>query len=105
MLEDGLHIGIAVEVATDLLEVLRLYTLIAVSTEARHRREGEFLLRIGIELAVQLDDRATPALDEFGYLLCRHLREVDAIELLDLVIRPRPFVLVVVQVQVGKALL
>ena len=105
MLEDGLHIGIAVEVATDLLEVLRLYTLIAVSAEACHRREGEFLLRIGIELAVQLDDRATPALDEFGDLLCRHFGKINVIELLDLVIRPRPFVLVVVEMQVGKALL
>lgn len=105
MLEDGLHIGIAVKVATDLLEVLGLHSLIAVGAEARHRREGKLLLRVGIELAVQLDDRATPALDEFGDLLCRHLRKVDTIELLDLIIRPRPFVLVVVQVQVGKALL
>ena len=33
MLEDGLHIGIAVEVATNLLEVLRLHTLIAVELD------------------------------------------------------------------------
>ena len=105
MLEDRLHIGIAIKVATDLLEVLRLHTLIAIGTEARHRREGKLLLRIGIELAVQLDDRATPALDEFGDLLCRHFGKINAIELLDLVIRPRPFVLVVVEVQVGKTLL
>ena len=55
MLEDGLHVGIAIEGATYLLKVLSLHVFIAIGSEARHRREGKLLLRVGIELTVKLD--------------------------------------------------
>ena len=55
MLEDRLHVGVAIEGTTYLLEVLRLHVLIAIGSEARHRREGKLLLGISIELTVKLN--------------------------------------------------
>ena len=46
-----------------------------------------------------------PALDQRSDFFGRDCTEVDAVELPNLVIRPRPFVLVVVEVQVRESLL
>ena len=65
MLEGGCNKGVCVEISAHLLEVAFHGVLAgAIEAEARVSREGELLLCVGIEHAVQADDALLPLADD-----------------------------------------
>lgn len=98
MFQYGGYKRIALEVAAHLFKVELFLEARTVGAEAGHGSQGEFFLGILVDHTVQAYNGLFPLLDDMDDVVRRYVCGIDAIELLQLVVCPCPFVSIVVLV-------
>ena len=103
MFQDGSHKGIAFEITAYLLKILLHFVVGAVSTESGHGRQREFFLGILIYHLIQSDNSLLPRFHDTDDILCCNRFRIQAVEFLNLMISPCPFIGIIILVHFCKA--